>query len=84
MKYQFYICVLWCVVNRVAVFYWLFKYNYLQFTKEGDLIKEWGSVREILKANPTYKRSGVNSAASGYKKSYMGFIWKKGPKNHAD
>lgn len=60
------------------------KYNYLQFTKEGDLIKEWGSVREILKANPTYKRSGVNSAASGYKKSYMGFVWKKEPKNHAD
>lgn len=51
------------------------KYKYIQLTKEGELVREWGSVREILKANPTFKRAGINSAASGYKKSYKGYIW---------
>jgi group I intron endonuclease len=53
------------------------KYKYLQFTKTGEFVRGWGSVREILKANPDYKRAGVNSAASGYKKSYKGFVWTK-------
>jgi len=53
------------------------KYDFLQYTKNGEFIKRWGSLEEILRANPEYKWQNIYSACSGHKKSYRGFVWKK-------
>lgn len=53
------------------------KYYYLQKTKDGKLVKRWETIREILKANPTYRRQGIYSNVNGYKGSHRGFVWEK-------
>ncbi len=52
-------------------------FNFLQYTKEGELVKEWGSMLEIIKSHPDYHDKAIYGCCSGTKKSYRGFIWKK-------
>lgn len=53
------------------------KYKFYQFTKTGELIREWDSVEEIITNNQGYKWQNIYSVCNGYKKSYMGYVWKK-------
>lgn len=53
------------------------KYKFLQFDRQGNYIKTWGSVDEILEANPTWKWQNIYSVCNGYKPTYMNFVWKK-------
>ena len=53
------------------------KYNFLQYTREGEFIKNWDSVKSIIYDNPDYKWQNIYSVCNGYKKTYMGFVWKK-------
>ena len=53
------------------------RYKWFQYDKEMNLIKEWTSVRDILKENPNYKRHNIYAVASGEKPSIYGYIWKK-------
>lgn len=53
------------------------KYYINQYTKAGEFVKRWNSVREIIKQNPSYKRHQIYSVCSKYKPSMYGFVWKK-------
>jgi group I intron endonuclease len=53
------------------------KYNFEQYTKSGELIEVWSDIASILAENPSYKWQNIYSVCNGYKKSYMGFVWKK-------
>ena len=48
-----------------------------QYSRDGVLLKVWDSVFEIIENNPTYKWQNIYSVCNGYKKTYMGYIWKK-------
>lgn len=53
------------------------KYHIIQTTKDGEFVKKWETVRDILKENPTYKRHNIYAVCSGEKKSMYGFKWTK-------
>ena len=53
------------------------KYRFQQYTRDGEFIREWESVKEIVAENPGYKWQNIYSVCNGYKKTYMGFVWKK-------
>lgn len=53
------------------------KYHILQYTKEGEFVKRWETVRDILRENPTYKRHNIYAVCSGEKPSMYGFKWIK-------
>lgn len=53
------------------------KYNFLQYAREGEFIKKWDSIRSIISDNPDYKWQNIYAVCNGYKKTYMGFVWKK-------
>lgn len=53
------------------------RYNFCQCDKLGNELKRWGSIREIVDANPGYKWQNIYSVCNGYKPTYMNFIWKK-------
>lgn len=53
------------------------KYRFHQYSREGKLIKTWGSVKEIIEENPGYKWQNIYSVCNGYKKTYMGYKWVK-------
>lgn len=53
------------------------KYDFEQYSKDGELLRVWESVEQIVLANPEYKWQNIYSVCNGYKKSYRGFIWKK-------
>lgn len=55
----------------------LTKYKILQYTKNGEFIKEWNRVKDIIKENPTYKVHNIYAVCSGEKPSIYGYIWKK-------
>lgn len=57
------------------------KYNFEQYTREGEYIKTWESVENILQENPTWKWQNIYSVCNGYKPTYRNFVWKKVPKN---
>lgn len=46
----------------------------IQYTKEGNLIREWNSIKETEKEG--FNRSHVTSCCKGRRKSHKGFIWK--------
>ena len=46
-----------------------------QYTKDGDFIKDWVSLREIER-KLGYSIQGISSCCLGNRKSYKGFIWK--------
>lgn len=53
------------------------KYYIDQYTKDGQFIKRWNSVKEIIEENPSYKWQQIYSVCSGHKPSIYGFVWKK-------
>jgi len=53
------------------------KYYINQYTKDGQFIKRWNSVKEITEQNPSYKWQQIYSVCSGHKPSIYGFVWKK-------
>lgn len=53
------------------------KFKFHQCQKDGTFVKEWDSIKDIVTANPNYKWQNIYSVCNGYKKSYMGFVWKK-------
>lgn len=55
----------------------LTKYTIKQYTKNGQFIKEWNRVKDIIKENPTYKVHNIYAVCSGEKPSIYGYIWKK-------
>lgn len=56
------------------------KNKFIQLTKGGEVIREWDTLKDIISANPEYKWQNIYSVCNGYKKSYMGYVWKKIPK----
>lgn len=52
-------------------------YSFEQYTKEGQLVRIWNNMDEILTENPDYHSKAIYGCCSGYKKSYRGFLWKK-------
>ena len=56
------------------------KHRWFQYTMEGELIRIWETVDEILEANPGYKWQNIYAAANGNKHTYMQFQWRKHPK----
>lgn len=55
----------------------LTRYTIKQFTKDGEFIKEWNRVRDIIRENPTYKAHNIYAACSGEKPSIYGYVWTK-------
>jgi len=53
------------------------KYYINQYTKDGQFIKRWNSVKEITEQNPNYKWQQIYAVCSGHKPSVYGFVWKK-------
>lgn len=53
------------------------KYKFRQYTRNGDFLREWESVEEIISHNPDYKWQNIYSACNGYKPTYKGFRWEK-------
>lgn len=52
------------------------RYPILQYDLEMNLIKEWKSLREIERLEPTFSRAKVSQCCKGDKESYANFIWK--------
>lgn len=46
-----------------------------QYDRDGNFIKKWDSFEDIVKSNPTYKRS-VKECCLGKHKHAYGFVWK--------
>jgi group I intron endonuclease len=53
------------------------KYKIEQYSKNGEYIKTWNCVNEILQHNPDYKWQQIYSVCSGNKPSIYGYVWKK-------
>jgi len=53
------------------------KFKIQQFDKDNIFIKEWLSVKEIIKSNPNYKWQNIYSVCNGYKPTIYGYIWCK-------
>jgi group I intron endonuclease len=55
------------------------RYCFTQYQVTGEVVKTWGTVKEIIAANPEYKWQNIYSVCNGYKPTYMGYVWKKEP-----
>ena len=51
------------------------KYNVLQYDLDGNLIKKWFNLREIVK-NTNYKKSNIQYCCLEKNKTAYGYIWK--------
>ena len=62
------------------------RYRFIQYRPTGEIVSIWGTVKEIVAANPGYKWQNIYSVCNGYKPTYMGYVWKKEPlcKGRAD
>ncbi|AVL94769.1 HNH endonuclease [Moumouvirus australiensis] len=47
----------------------------LQLDTKGNLIKEWGSTREILDENPNYRHNNLNHCILGKGRTAYGYVW---------
>ena len=52
------------------------RHKILQYDLDGNLIKEWKSLREIENHDSTLKRNQISKCCKGEKYFYAGFIWK--------
>ena len=52
------------------------RHKILQYDLDGNLIKEWKSLREIENHDSTLKRNQISKCCKGEKDFYAGFIWK--------
>jgi len=55
-------------------------YDFIQMTKDGECVRIWESMEDIISENPEYHIQSIYSTCSGYKKTYRGFRWSKRPK----
>lgn len=55
----------------------LTRYTIKQSDKNGNFIKEWSRVKDILKENPIYKAHNIYAVCSGEKPSMYGYVWTK-------
>lgn len=53
------------------------RYRFIQLTVNGEVVKTWDTVKEIVAVNDGYKWQNIYSVCNGYKPTYMGYIWKK-------
>jgi group I intron endonuclease len=53
------------------------KYKFHQLEKNGNYIKTYDTIKEIIQKNPSYKWQNIYAVCNGYKPSYMGYVWKK-------
>jgi group I intron endonuclease len=53
------------------------RYRFMQCQPNGEIIRTWNTVKEIVAANPEYKWQNIYSVCNGYKPTYMGYVWKK-------
>lgn len=53
------------------------KYRIFQYDKQGNLIRIWDYLTDIIKENPTYKKHNIYAVCSGEKASMYGYVWKK-------
>ena len=53
------------------------KYKIYQYTKDGELIKVWDYINDIIKENPTYKKHSIYAVCSGEKPTMYGYKWVK-------
>lgn len=53
------------------------KWTFRQLDRDGNLIRVWDNVKEIVAVNPGYKWQNIYGVCNGYKKTYMGFVWEK-------
>jgi hypothetical protein len=53
------------------------KYYIDQYSKDGQFIRRWSSVKEVIENNQSYKWQQIYSVCSGHKPSIYGFVWKK-------
>jgi len=56
-------------------------HKFFQFTREGEFIKEFDTLDEILLSYPNYKWQNIYAACNGNKPTYMNCIWRRVPKN---
>lgn len=52
------------------------RYKILQYDINNIFIKEWESLREIERQDPTLKRTQISKCCKGEKDLYAGYIWK--------
>lgn len=57
------------------------KYKFIQMTRDGEYIRTWDTVEEILEANPSWKWQNIYAVCNGYKPTIYGFRWRKELKN---
>jgi len=55
-----------------------------QYDENENLLRKWGSIKEIILENPSYKWQNIYSCCNGYKKRIYGFKWRKIPKINED
>lgn len=53
------------------------KYKFIQLNEEENTIKEYNTMEDIIKENPTYKWQNIYAVCNGYKKRIYGFKWRK-------
>jgi hypothetical protein len=51
------------------------RYKILQYDLEMSFLKEWNSLREIERVDPTLKRDQISKCCKGLKDYYAGYIW---------
>lgn len=47
-----------------------------QYSKDGQLVRTYESVKEAVELNPTFRQGGISSCALGNYKTSHGFVWK--------
>lgn len=53
----------------------IYKPHVLQYDKEGNLVKEWETLKQVCE-NTVYKMSTLNNCITGKSKTAYGYIWK--------
>jgi group I intron endonuclease len=53
------------------------KYNFFQYTRQGELVGIYDSIEDIVLRNPGFKWQNIYSVCSGHKPTYMNHVWKK-------
>lgn len=51
----------------------------LQYDKEGNLIKKWKSMKELLKKNPDYRKGAIYHYLKGNSTNAYGYLWEADP-----
>lgn len=54
-------------------------FDFGQYDYDGNLIRSWGCVEEIVMNNPSYKWQNIYAACNGSKPTAYGFMWRRMP-----